>query len=479
MPSRTQLSRSLREDDYPGLGRYVWRPEDGKLDWSSGLAEIYGRKATPTSEADFMACLHPDDRLRIEGETEAFLTGGADSYSHSFRIVRPDGEVRYIIDRARIERDADGRVTEIHGLNMDVTDFPHLARGSMDEELRASEAEAAGAIRALPDHARLEVGLRTCGLVLADIDYRAGMIRLSGAAARLYGLGEAAMTLPRSVVHAAIHPEDRAALAAQIEASLDPKGGGRLSAEHRIRRPDGTVRWLQVQKRIDFGTRDDGRLQPDRGVLAAVDITERKIAEIALRESEERLALAQGVAGIGVWDVDLATGRSIWTGELYDLLQIDRTAPASPDLFFEKVHPDDVVGLRQAFDTAIAENSPFNAEFRVLPDEGVTRYFVGQGRVVEEKDDRASRMVGVNYDVTDRTLAEIRLRESEARLRQASEAAGFGVHQFDVARQDAHWSPQTHHILGTSDDGPKSIDQILSTVHPEDRDRVQSEMAAI
>ncbi|MFM9975261.1 MAG: PAS domain-containing protein, partial [Beijerinckiaceae bacterium] len=436
MPAPTMISATMSEDDYPGLGRYVWRVADGRLGWSPGLVRLYGRQEPPRSEAEFMACLHPDDRIRVEGETEAFLTGDADSYSHSFRIIRPNGEVRYVIDRARINRDAVGRVTEIHGVNMDITDFPHLAQASMD-------AESGSAVKAAPrgflDHEKLEVGQSTSGLVLADIDYRAGTFLLSAAAARLYGLGDTAMTVPREAVHATFHPDDREVLAANILASIDPVTGGRLVTEHRILLPDGGVRWLQVQKRIDFSL-TDGRRHPDRGILAAVDITERKLAETRLRESDERLATAQEVAGIGVWDVSLKDGRAVWSPGLYKLLQVDPAIPASADLFFEMMDPDDLVRVRRELEIAVQENSQFKSEFGMVLKNGEVRHFIGQGRVTENENGRPIRMVGINYDITERKLAELKLRENEARLRMILDetVALVGIVDLDGTLREAN-----------------------------------------
>src|SRR6056297_1664564 len=439
MASRRRVSNTLLEEDYPGLGRYVWQPASGQIDWSPGLARIYGRETPPKSEAEFMACLHPGDRIRIEGETNAFLSGDADSYNHSFRIVRPDGEVRYIIDRARIERDENGHVTEIHGLNVDITDFPHLARASMDGETRPLMAQAAPAPRGAWDAASPEVDQTDSTLALADIDYRAETFTLNAEAARLYGLGTEKMTVPRDQVHATFHPADRAKLHVQIQQALTPETGGRLATEHRIQWPDGTTRWLQVQKRIDFERRD-GPWRPKRGNLAALDITDLKKVETTLSENEERLALAQGIAGIASWDVNLKDGRTVWTYNLYDLLAIDRTTTASPELFMAKVHPDDVDRLRNEFETAIANDLAFESEFRIIPREGVMRHLVGQGRVVEKEDGRATRIIGVNYDITERKRSEIHLRDSELRLRTILDetAALVGVLDVDGTLREAN-----------------------------------------
>jgi len=430
VPSKTVMHADLGEDDYPGFGRYVWRPADGGLFWSPGLIRIYGRAEQPASEAEFMACLHPGDRTRIEGETDAFLTGDADSYSHSFRIVRPDGEVRYVIDRARVDRDSQNRVIEIRGLNLDVTDFPHLAQASMDDE--SSESEAGAALPWVsPEDDRLEIGRQASGLAMADIDYRAGTFALTPAAAGLYGLGDQATLVSREALHATFHPEDRAALEQKISESLAPGSGGDLAVEHRVVHPDGTIRWLQVRKRIYFEMLDRVR-RPDRGVLAAIDITERKRAETQLRESQERLNLAQQVAGIGVWDVDLKAGRTVWTDGLYDLMQVERGAPVSPEAFFEKVHPEDAEGLCRAFESAILENGAFEREFRVILRNGEVRHMVGQGRVTAQDDDRATRILGVNYDITERKRVVADLTASKARYRGLFDRINAGFCMIEV-----------------------------------------------
>ncbi|MDF1726676.1 MAG: PAS domain-containing protein, partial [Sulfitobacter sp.] len=431
MPTRAEISRSLAEADYPGLGRYIWRPENGGLQWSAGLCEIYGRKVAPASEAEFMACLHPDDRVRVEGETEAFLTAGADSYSHNFRILRPNGEQRYILDRARIDRDAKGRVTAIHGLNIDVTDFPHLAHGSMDNESRNLPERSDAMLPAgHSSEARLALGKRAGGLAMADIDYVKGTVSLSGTAARLFGLGDRAMIVPREAVHAAFHPEDRAALMKKIEALIDARTGGNLKAEHRVQLPDGTVRWVRVQVQIEFAERG-GKRRATQGIMAAVDLTELKKTEAKLRESEERLALAQEVAKIAVWDVNLLNGEAVWTDSLYEMLEVDRSQKGSPDLFFQHVHPDDREDVAQRYDTAIADNVLFDAEFRVIRGDGQLRHIVGLGRVVEESEGKPVRMIGVNFDVTDRKSAELRLAERETQLATFVTHAPTAISMFD------------------------------------------------
>lgn len=121
------------------IGTYEWRPDVDRVMWSPELMKIYGVTEAPASEREFGLLVHPDDRTRVEAETSGFLSSNALAYSHTFRILRPDGTVRVILDRGALDRDAAGLVIRIRGVNIDVTDEAHLNYAA-EERLRASEA---------------------------------------------------------------------------------------------------------------------------------------------------------------------------------------------------------------------------------------------------------------------------------------------------------------------------------------------------
>ena len=105
-----------------GAGTYEWWPAEDRLVWSPGLIRMYGLSRAPTAEEGFSRLVHPEDLVRVEAETSAYLGSDAESFSHSFRIVRPDGTTRIILDRGVIERDEKGVVRVIRGLNIDLSD---------------------------------------------------------------------------------------------------------------------------------------------------------------------------------------------------------------------------------------------------------------------------------------------------------------------------------------------------------------------
>lgn len=146
-------------------------------------------------------------------------------------------------------------------------------------ELRSSEA-------------RLAMGVQVAGLALAEIDYAADVYNLTTEAARLFGVGDAAVTVARQVVHDTFHPDDRPEVLRRIAACQDPASDGTFEMEHRVIRPDGEERWLRVRKQIAFEGDGPART-PCRATLVAFDITAQKRAEAVLanhhRVLEQRL----------------------------------------------------------------------------------------------------------------------------------------------------------------------------------------------
>jgi PAS domain S-box-containing protein len=134
---------------------------------------------------------------------------------------------------------------------------------------------------------RLALGLDVSGVSLAHIDYQKGEIHFSGNAAALFGLGKTAVTVSREAVHATFHPDDRAAVEERIAVAQDPDGERLFVMDHRVVWPDGQVRWLRVHKRVFFDGLSDAMV-PVKGILAALDITPAKHAEMELEQAARR-----------------------------------------------------------------------------------------------------------------------------------------------------------------------------------------------
>src|SRR5690242_5317891 len=193
-----------------------------------------------------------------------------------------------------------------------------------------------------------------------------------------------------------------------------------------------TVRVTKTGKRINVSLTispikdSSGRTVGCSGI--ARDITERKLAEEALRASEERLRLAQQAARIGTFDWNIRTGVNTWTPELEAMYGLPPGGFGGTQTAFENlVHPDDRAGVIKLVDAAMKSGQPTKGEWRVVWADGSVHWIAGCWQVFMDASGEPSRMIGVNIDVTERKLADEarfevnRTLEAQAALLQSQE----------------------------------------------------------
>lgn len=202
-----------------------------------------------------------------------------------------------------------------------------------------------------------------------------------------------------------VAPEDFGTYLKQIKTGRYSKNNP-SSFELRIR--DHAGRLLHTYGQVSAGFDAEGaRLQWN---LAFFDVSEQKRLEEALRTSRQHLALATEAGKIGIWIVDLKTGRSHWNAQLYRMLGLEpREGPEDKNAFFEFIHPDDRRGLFQNLQTVLRIKETVDTEFRIIrSDNGQIRWLKSRGAIVRDAHGHPYRLEGVNYDITDRKQAEER-----------------------------------------------------------------------
>ena len=162
-------------------------------------------------------------------------------------------------------------------------------------------------------------------------------------------------------------------------------------------------------------------------VVTFVDITERRRAEEAHHEGEERLRLALDAGRMGIWDWNILTDEVTWTRRMEEIQGIDPgTFEGTYAAFLDGVHPEDREGVAQAVAHAVANGTDLHIEFRIVRPDGSIHWTGGRGKLFHDETGRPARMLGVATDITERKRAEEELRQAK----EAAEAASRAKSEF-------------------------------------------------
>lgn len=210
---------------------------------------------------------------------------------------------------------------------------------------------------------------------------------------------------------AASNPPDMARLEEALRDSAATRSP--LCFEHRIRDAAGDTRWLRCmatpQRTADGGTLWDGLM---------LDVTDLRQTEAALRDSENRLRIAQEAAGLASWEWDLSSGTLTWSDSLLRIFGLEPGA-AGPDFatFTERiVHPDDRERVLANAQLVVGRQGSVQIQYRIVRPDGAVRWLECTGSSVADADGRARRVLGIVRDVTDRKRTEDALHAANAAL---------------------------------------------------------------
>ncbi|MFN3412693.1 MAG: PAS domain-containing protein, partial [Thermoanaerobaculum sp.] len=221
----------------------------------------------------FYKWAHPEDRERVQKEAQEYFAAGASSWSQAYRLVCPDGRVRWVLDRTVVLRDAHGQVVGFDGYLLDVTEAEEARRQLEEERLRSAAA------------------IEATGEVVYDWNVKTGAISWSRASFDRFGYAPEAMG-GITTWEERIHPEDRDRVLLLLNRTLTT--GEPFEAEYRYLRADGTYAHV-----LDRGAVErDAEGKPVRMVGAMVDITAPKTLEAQLRLAQRLESLGQLAGGV-------------------------------------------------------------------------------------------------------------------------------------------------------------------------------------
>ena len=343
---------------------------------------------------EMRAFVHPDDLAHVVRTAQAALQGDQPTDIEA-RMRGRDGSWRTVLTRRVLERGADGTPRAFVGIALDVTAQVD-ARRRAEEHMRRTEAAVAAA-----------------GVGIWSYDGDRPIWNQTHFA--LVGR-DPARGVPSDAEYVAeiVHPEDRA----RMRAMLDSGATGEI--QYRVTLPGGEVRWLEDRVRSELR---DGR-KVAFGV--ALDVTQSRLAEEALRSAAERAMLAARGAGIGTWEIDATGNEQRWDEQMFHLRGLEaRLQPPPAAERLALVHPDDLPLVFDSWSDGWSEGDVAQYEFRVRWPDGSYRWLASRSKPVFDESGRPQRRIGVNWDITESKLAEAALRESAIAQRESQAKSAF------------------------------------------------------
>ena len=359
-------------------------------------------RAQGLSLDEVRALIHPDDLPVVAATAERALTaiGPVDMQA---RYRRADGQWRHILTRRVVQRNRNGEAIAFVGVALDVT-----------EQVSATQ-------RSIELARRLETTAAALRMGLWSQDAETGDSRWNGQMWAIYGLPEASK--PPSMeewLRRCVHPGDRQRVR---DTSLAWVRGTAptMQLEYRVVHPDGATRWVSVSASREGR---DARQQQVFGI--ALDVTERRTTEAALLRANERVALAARALGIGIWELELASGRRHWDEQMFRLRGLEPAAEAPGEAArLALIHPDDREPMRRLIDVCERRLEPQSFEMRVRLPDGRYRWLAGRTTPVFDSDGTPASVLGVNWDVTDSVSARQALQDKEIAERESHAKSQF------------------------------------------------------
>lgn len=388
------------------VGIAITSPDKGWIEVNDRLCEILGYSREDLTSTTWAAITHPDDLDKDIRQYERVLAGETNGYSLEKRFVQPDGNVIEASIDVNCLRHSDGRVNYFVAMVQDITELREAVRATTES------------------NTRLQMILNTA------LDYIT-VLSLDGTIQYInrVATGRTVEEVIGSSVFDYIAPADHATMRTAMATVIETKEPYQFESE--TIGADGSREWYSCH----IGPHIiDGEVKSLTS--CTIDITDHKLAELALEQSQERLDLALRGTSDGLWDWWLDTGEGYWSPRYLEMLGYDEDElVATFENFQALVHPDEVSVVTDAAMKHINENVPFDVEYRLRTKSGEYRWFQARGKAMRNENGEPYRMTGSIRDITDRVTAEDQLRLHQEQLAHVARITTMGEMATGIAHE--------------------------------------------
>jgi PAS domain S-box-containing protein len=444
------------------VGVWEWHIKTGDFYIDPNIKALLGYTDAeiPNDLEQWVTYVHPDDRDAVMAAAQDYLDGTTLEYNFEHRMLHKDGSHVWILVRGQLLRDEQGNPERMLGTDTDISDRKQaeLALQQLNTELEQRVQERTETLRQSEARYRAIVEDQT-ELVCRFLD-DGTLTFVNQAYCRYFGqspselLGHSFLPL--------LPPEDQDHFR-QKNAQLTVENPT-ITYEHQVIASDGSIRWQQWTDRAIFD--DQQRVIEYQAV--GRDISERKQAEAALRDSEARLRATFEQAAVGIVQVDLEGRLTQVNQKFCDMVGYSEAELRSTH-FADITHPDDLASDQaQVSRLLTGESSSFSMEKRYIHADGSPVWVNLSGSLVHNASGEPHYFVGMVKDIGERKLAEAQLQEKEQFLRSIYEGVSQPIFVIDVLPDQTFryggWNPVTVELSGKTADEitGKSIQEVYA-----------------
>ncbi|MFT7028645.1 MAG: PAS domain S-box-containing protein [Marinoscillum sp.] len=440
--------------------------------WDDTLYVLYGIKDTSIDINEtrvWRSAIHPDD-LKDTLATFKNALSQEETFEMVYRVIWEDQSIHHLQANAIIHRDSSGKPTRLIGTIIEVTE-----QNLYEQTLR--ESEEALAI----SNTRFLLAAKAGKIGISDRDIENNTAFWDDTLYDLFGIADQSSLNVKddaNAWHSLIHPDDRNTIIKTQKQAI--QNADAMNAEFRVVWEDNSVHYLQTSGKVYL----DGSGKPTRLIAVAMDITQQKLAEKALRESKEKykrqnllLEESQSVAKLGGWELDLITDKLYWTAETY---RIHETSPEEYNL-----HIDEGISLflpesKKIIDEALEAAKTIGRGYDLTLEKYTTK-----GRKIHVRttckvtllDGKPAKLSGIIQDISKEKLVEKSLRESEEKykrdyllLEESQKVAKLGGWELNIITGKLYWTAETYRIHETSpEEFDPTVDAGVDYFLPESR----------
>ena len=415
--------------------------------WSDELYNMLGitKHTVEPSYELALSFVHPDDLDFVKKSIgDSFKTRRGTEID--FRFIDKGGRIRHGHGESKFKLDEAGNPVMHFGIIQDITESVLASEKLSKSESRLKEAQAIAHVGSW------EVNLITNTDVWSDELYN------------IFGITKNEIEPSRELFLSFVHPDDASFAKKLLEEGFKTLQGADF--EFRFIDKRGQIRYGHCESRLRIN--EEGKPVTHFGIVQ--DITESVLASEKLLLSESRLKEAQALAHVGNWEHDLTKNATVWSDELYNILDIPKNeVEPSRALLLSFIHPDDLNFVKKSVGDSFNKRQGSEIEFRFIDKGGRLRYAHGESRLKLDDTGNPVMHFGIIQDITDSVLASEQLSKSESRLKEAQAIAHVGNWEHDLTTNADVWSDELYNMFGiTKNEVEPSRELLLSLVHPDD-----------